>query len=319
MLDRLILNRLARDTLSVIAFHKVPLEPDLLVPGDFHLAAFERVLAFIVENFRVLPLAEAVGRLPYRDFAGPTACLTFDDGYSDWLTGAVPVIERLGLPATFFITAGQFFGRPMWHERLANIVRKFQGSVLDTQAYRLPPLKTETLRNKVDALQVLEYHFKYLPLAIRDRYLDQLEHQVGVSIGDVPSMCTADLVEISNRGFEIGAHTLEHPILGLCDADRAREEIGTTREILEGMIKAPVRAFAYPNGRPGIDFSPRHIDMVKSAGYRYAVTTQRGVARHGSSPFQIPRFTPWGPTRGSMTFQLIRNLYAKPDSLKETA
>ena len=130
---------------------------------------------------------------------------------------------------------------------------------------------------------------------------------------------TDDLIDISNRGFEIGAHTLEHPILGLCDIDRAREEIGQTREVLEGIIKRPVTSFAYPNGHPAVDFSAQHIQMVKQAGYRYAVTTQWGVANANTSPYQIPRFTPWGPSRTKMTLQLIRNFYSRFEQLKEPA
>jgi peptidoglycan/xylan/chitin deacetylase (PgdA/CDA1 family) len=189
--------------------------------------------------------------------------------------------------------------------------------VLDTTAIRLPPLLMQTPKDKEKSLQALEFHFKYLPPLVRDPFLEQIEAQVGVYSSSVPAMSVDDLVAISNRGFEIGAHTLEHPILGLCDAERAREEIGQTREILEGLINKPVTSFAYPNGHPGVDFSPHHIQMVKQAGYRYAVTTQWGVANSKTSPYQIPRFTPWGPSRTRMTLQLIRNFYSTPKHLKE--
>lgn len=316
-LMRDVLQVVARGKLSVFLFHKVPPCADPLLSGDLGETQFARLIDFIKETFCVLPLGDAVQHLQTNTLPPLSAALTFDDGYPEWRHGAARVLEEKSLPATFFITTGQFFGRPMWNERLAQIVRTCTEPLLDTTTIRLPPLLMQTSKDKTKALQTLEFHFKYLPPIIRDEFLEQLEAQVGVSSSSVPAMSLEDLVAISNRGFEIGAHTLEHPILGLCDADRAREEIGQTREVLAGIIKRPVTAFAYPNGHPGVDFSPYHIQMVKQAGYRYAVTTQWGVADHKTSPYQIPRFTPWGPSRTKMTLQLIRNFYSKPEHLKE--
>lgn len=309
----------ARGKLSVFLFHKVPLHPDPLLHGDLGEAQFSRLLDFIKETFNVLPLSAAVQHLQADTLPALSAALTFDDGYPEWRHGAARVLEEKSLPATFFITTGQFFGHPMWNERLAHIVRTCTRPVLDTTAIRLPSLPLQAGKDKARALQALEFHFKYLPPVIRDEFLEQLEAQVGVSSAHVPAFSTDDLIAISNRGFEIGAHTLEHPILGLCDTERAREEIGRTREILEGLIHKPVIAFAYPNGHPGVDFSPHHIRMVKQAGYRYAVTTQWGVADSKTSPYQIPRFTPWGPSRPKMALQLIRNFYSRLEHLKEIA
>ncbi len=316
---REMLQLITRDKLSVFLFHKVPPSLDPLLPNDLDAAKFEAVLDFIRAHFCVLPLGEAVSRLQASRLPRCSAAITFDDGYAEWRNGIATILEDRSLPATLFITTGQLFGRPMWHERLANILRKHAGNVLDTTAMRLPPLRTGSPQERVAALQALEFHFKYLPLVIRDRFLEQLEYLTGASPADVSSMSTGDLVDISNRGFDIGAHTLDHPILGLCDAARARDEIGSTREILEGITKRQVSAFAYPNGRPGVDFSHRHIEMVKAAGYSYAVTTQWGVAGPTTSPYQIPRFTPWGPSRRQMSLQLLRNIFTKPESIPEVS
>lgn len=303
--------------LSVFLFHKVPPTADALISGDLGQAEFANLLDLIKTSFNVLPLNEAVQHLHRGTLPARSVAITFDDGYPEWREGAARLLEERSLPATFFITTGQFFGDPMWNERLAHIVRSCQLPVLDTSTVRLPSLSIRTAEEKKQALVKLEFHFKYLPPRIREQFLQQLELQAGVNAAEVSTMPMDDLIAISNRGFEIGAHTLNHPILGLCDVKQARDEIGQTREILEGIIHKPVTSFAYPNGRPGVDFSPQHIEMVKQAGYRYAVTTQWGVANSKTSPYQIPRFTPWGPSRTRMTLQLIRNFYSTPEHLKE--
>jgi len=312
-----VLRGMARNKLSVFLFHKVPARKDPLIPNDLDLIGFGRLLDFIQENFLVLPLSEAVTRLARGDLKRGCACITFDDGYPDWVSGVIPMLEARAFPATFFITTGQFYGRPMWHERLANVLKNASHETLDTLSYRLPPLPIRTPEERQQALVALEYHFKYLPIVIRDIYLSELEAQYGVRSGDVPAMTKDQLRTISNRGFDIGSHTIDHPILSLCDAKKARDEIGGTREVLEEIIRSPVTAFAYPNGRPYIDFTHHHIEMVKQAGYTHAVTTQWGAATGNSSIYQTPRFTPWGPDLTHMSVQVIRNLMAKPEYIDE--
>lgn len=311
------LHWIAKGKLSIFLFHKVPRQADALQPGDMDQATFRRTIAFIQKHFEVYPLAEAArllaaGRLPDR-----CAAITFDDGYVDWMQGAAAILQEGKVPATFFITTGQFDGRPMWHERLAHVVKQHVDGVLDTRFCRLPPLPTATQADKVKALNALEFHFKYIPPVLRDIFLTRLEDAAGVSMADVPRMPVADVARIAQLGFEIGAHTHDHPILSLCDAKQAQREIGEAKERLEGMLGAPVIGFAYPNGRPGVDFTTRHIDMVKDAGYQYAVTTQWGAVRQDTSPFQMPRFTPWGPSHQHMAFQVFRNIFKEADSLPE--
>jgi peptidoglycan/xylan/chitin deacetylase (PgdA/CDA1 family) len=43
-----------------------------------------------------------------------TAVLTFDDGFRNWLTAALPLLRRLGVRATFYVCPGLFGGRH-WH------------------------------------------------------------------------------------------------------------------------------------------------------------------------------------------------------------
>ena len=311
------LHWIAKGKLSIFLFHKVPRQTDVLQPGDMDQATFRRTISFIRQHFELFPLAEAAnllaaGRLPDR-----CASITFDDGYVDWLNGAAAILHEDGVPATFFITTGQFEGRPMWHERLAHVVKHAGDAGLDTRFCRLPRLATTTLADKVKAVSALEFHFKYIPPVLRDIYLEQLEELAAVSMADVPRMPVEDVGRIAQLGFEIGAHTHDHPILSLCDAQQAQREIGEAKERLEGIIGTRVTGFAYPNGRPGVDFTARHIDMVKAAGFHYAVTTQWGAVRQDTSPFQMPRFTPWGPSHQHMAVQVFRNIFKEAESLPE--
>ena len=308
MLDRY-LTRLAAGHLPIFSFHKVPAELDPLYPQDLDLATYSKTVEFIVERFRIIPLPEAIDaarrkvRLPDR-----AACITFDDGYPGWLERVVPVLEAHSAHATFYITTGQFSGTPMWHERIHQCVAAFSGAQLFLPGLGLPPLAMTTLEEKKKALVLLETHLKYQPLAVRDVMLRELEDMAGVRPQTLPVMTADEVRAIHNRGFTIGGHSVNHPILTQCDEKSAFFEISACKEQLEAVPGTAVEHFAYPNGRPYKDYDLSHVDMLRRCGYKSAVSTAAGVNDIASSMYQIPRFTPWGPKPLKMVVQMVRNL-----------
>ncbi len=317
-LFRLGLKVLSRNKLSVFLFHKVPFKSPVLVPEDISIATFEFLLDTLMTEFRIIPYEDAVlglqsGKLPDR-----AACITFDDGYADWLVGIAPALERRNMHATLFITVGQFYGLPLWHERISHAIKSTLARRIDLSFAPIPPLTLETLLDRQAAVAWLERDLKYLTVKARDDLVTRLETAAGVHSDAVTRMSVAQLRELHSRGFGIGAHTYNHPILDYCDENELVREIGGAREILSELIGNRVKAFAYPNGRPYVDFSSNHVNIVKQSGYTSAVTTQWGVAEVGSSVFQIPRFTPWGNDMLRIALQIGRNLLTKPTRVPES-
>ena len=227
----------------------------------------------------------------------------------------MPELARRNLHATFYITSSQLDGVPLWHERVAQALA--HPSLASCDVAGLPVLPLHTLRDRQQARIALEKFLKYQPLGVRDAAIEKLEAAAGVSASTVRRLSVETLRQIHNAGLEVGAHTVNHPILAVSDGVTARREIGEARERLAHCIGGPVRAFAYPNGRPGTDFSAEHIRMVQQAGYTSAVTTQVGAADRHTPAFQIPRFTPWGPGALRTSVQVGRNLLARPRYLEE--
>ena len=79
----------------IIAFHETFTES---------LAYLEKNLLFLVKHTNVVSLDEYFsGKLSSKRI---NAIITFDDGYKNWVDNAVPILKRLGLRATFFISSG---------------------------------------------------------------------------------------------------------------------------------------------------------------------------------------------------------------------
>lgn len=306
-----------RGKLTTLLFHKVPAHRHPLVPDEPTLADFTAILEATLRRFRVLPLDEAVVALRAGNLPRNSACITFDDGYPEWRTSVVPVLERLGLHATFFITAGQYSGLPMWNERILHAVAAAPAGTAPLQWAGLPTLSFDGAQSRRRSIELLDRFLKYQEPAEKERLLQCLEDHTGSVKAQVPTMSADDLRYLHAKGFGIGGHSVTHPILNRCTPRQAYEEIAGAREQLEHLVGGKVTAFAYPNGLPGKDFGSEHIEMVRRAGYRFAVTTQRGVASADTPLMQIPRFTPWGPTAGRMDLQFLRNLMRKGTLLRE--
>ena len=120
-------------------------------------------------------------------------------------------------------------------------------------------------------------------------------------------MRSAQVRSLHAAGMEIGAHTVNHPILTALPDSEARNELSQGRDALQQLIQAPVLTLAYPNGRPGTDYDHRHVAIARELGFKQAVTTAVGVARAGDDVFQLPRFTPWDQGLPKWTARLLLN------------
>jgi peptidoglycan/xylan/chitin deacetylase (PgdA/CDA1 family) len=295
--------------LSILVYHRVIAEPDPLVPDEVCASEFDTQLAVLGRWFTVLPLLDAVVRLRNGTLPIRAACVTFDDGYADNVTLALPILRRRGVPATFFLATDFIDGGIMWNDSVIETIRRARGATLDARSIGLGTLDVSTIGLRRQAIGRALATLKYLPLEERQRRIDRLAAETSSSL---PSdlMMTADQVRyLRGSGMEIGAHTVTHPILAQLDRERADFEIRDSKRRLEEITGNPVTLFAYPNGKPSRDYRREHVATVRASGFEAAVSTAWGVAHAASDTYQLPRFTPWDRTPAKFILRLLRNTF----------
>lgn len=301
----------ARGRLSVLIFHRVLPQPDPLFPGEVDTVVFDRVCGWLAQWFSVLPLERAAalmaqGRLPARALA-----ITFDDGYADNHDVALPILQRHGLTATFFVASGFLNGGRMWNDTVIEAVRGCTCTELDlagTPAASLGTLTLRTVPERRRAIASLIGGAKYLAPAERSEWVAAVAERSGAALPADLMMTDAQVRALHRVGMGIGGHTVSHPILARLPADAARREIADGRDALQAIVGDRVGLFAYPNGKPGADYAPEAVDIVRRLGFDAAVSTAWGAARVGSDRYQLPRFTPWDRTRLRFALRMARNL-----------
>lgn len=301
-----LLARGGRQGLSIQIYHRVLAQADRLFPGEVDQVAFDRQLAWLKACCNVLPLIDAVrharaGTLPPR-----AACITFDDGYADNAEVALPILQRHGLSATFFVATGFLDGGRMWNDTVIELVRRAPGASLDAGALGLGLLPLGTLERQRQAIATLIGRLKYLPLEARLAQVEQLAASVDCVLPDNLMMRSDQVRQLHQAGMGIGAHTVRHPILAALPAQQAQQEIAGGKRALEALIGAPVPLFAYPNGKPGADYRAEHVAMVRELGFEGAVSTAWGAG--SGDLFQLPRFTPWDRSEMRFLARLTHNL-----------
>ena len=298
--------------LSILVFHRVLAQPDPLFPGEVDAVMFNRICGWLSDWFEVMPLDQAVRRLRGGSLPARALAITFDDGYADNHSVALPILQRHGLSATFYITTGFLDGGRMWNDTVIESVRRCTRSQLDLSAMQLDglqPLPLDTLDQRRAAISAIIDRIKYLPVAERLQKVGVLAGLSGACLPDDLMMTSEQVRAMHQAGMQIGAHTVSHPILARLDPASARQEIEQSRQTLEGLTGDRVSQFAYPNGVPGRDFSEQTTAVVKALGFEGAVTTGWGAARSSTDCLQLPRFSPWDRTALRFAGRMARNLW----------
>jgi peptidoglycan/xylan/chitin deacetylase (PgdA/CDA1 family) len=296
-----------RNRLSILIFHRVLAEPDRIFPSEMDARRFEQRLVYLKNCFNLISLREGVcglrdGNLPQR-----AACITFDDGYADNAEIALPILQRQGVHATFFVATGFLDGGRMWNDTVIELIRRAPQR-LDLSALGLgshllddSDSRRRTIGSILDAL-------KYLPIGERSERVAALARHLGVALPDNLMMRSEQVQQLHRAGMEIGGHTVNHPIVARMEATEAKAEMANGKARLEALIDAPVTLFAYPNGKPGQDYLAEHAAMARELGFEAAVSTAWGAAKPGSDLFQLPRFTPWDDSQFKFSLRMLRNL-----------
>jgi peptidoglycan/xylan/chitin deacetylase (PgdA/CDA1 family) len=314
--------RLARRLVSratgagvVLMYHRVAevgSDPWSLCVSPRH---FEEHLRLLRERFRVVPLSTLLSGSREGGLARRAVAVTFDDGYADSLLAAKPLLERYGVPATVFVTAGQLgASREFWWDELERLLlrpgtlpvaleleaggRRLERRIDRAERYTHEDYRRHerwTVHSTCDPtprhalFRVLYMWLFELAPRARQSAIDALREWAGAGAEGRPShrsLTREELADLASGGLvEIGAHTLTHPALDALPRGEQWAEISGSKALLEALAGRPVTAFAYPHGA----FSADTVGLVREAGFAVACSTRYEAVPVDGDPYRVPR------------------------------
>jgi peptidoglycan/xylan/chitin deacetylase (PgdA/CDA1 family) len=263
--------------------------------------------------------------------------LTFDDGYSDNLHNAKPILDRYEVPATVFVAGGYVgFRGEFWWDELENLLLRPGGLPehlefkLNGTSFKLKLGESavfysdeqhrqhqswnvcgKTLPTERHALYLNLYKIlRQLPPARRGEALQFLRGWSGCTSGprEAYRPMTATEVQRLRDGklVEVGSHTNSHPVLSQLPLETQREEITGSKRLLEDILGQPITSFAYPYGGDA-DYTAETVGAVREAGFESAFSTAAGLVGKQSEAFRLPRYVV-GNWNGDAFARRIRRL-----------
>jgi peptidoglycan/xylan/chitin deacetylase (PgdA/CDA1 family) len=300
------------DRLLVLGWHNAESTPFFPSEPGACARGLTRQLGTLRRIANVVPLETALAALAEGRPLPPRAvALTFDDGYRDNLETAIPILRRLGLPATFYLVPGLLDRtvRPWW-ELLAWAFAGATGDAVEWRGTRLPTGPGPDARTSM--LGVGE-ELKGMDAGRRDGEIDGL-------IDALRPRGSADEVRELFLDWDgarrlasvaaIGSHTMCHAILSRESADAQMDDLRRSREVLERGLEVRVATLAYPNGTAR-DYDAATLAAAEAAGYRGAVTTIDGWNDRATPALELRRFV-MDPVRGRNG---LRGVVRAPGSL----
>lgn len=217
--------------------------------------------------------------------------LTFDDGYRDNLTVAYPILKRLGIPFTIYVTTSFPDGEAiLWWYAIEQMLQQNEQIALADGSV----LPCRTSQEKLDAFVSLRQLIMALP---RDGLGDRVNAIFERVNFDWRQMCAEealswdDLRELARDPLvTIGAHTVSHPVLSALSPEQACTEMRDSRERIEARIGEPVAHFCYPFGSRN-EVGAREFELAQELGFKTATTTRWGniFPKHRKHLHGLPR------------------------------
>lgn len=264
---------------AIFMFHHVVPEVSAHLDGELYISGgfLDRWLASLRRaGVPVLGIDAAAARIgdPGRNPSrNRFVVITFDDGYADNLTCALPILEKYAAPFTLYVTTDLVEGGGfLWWLGLEQLFRENDAVEVAPMARRFA---TVSRRAKAGALAAVSAWVgadtgRRAPL-LRDvfrRYgvsVDAATRQAGLSPEQLRRLAGHPLATI-------GGHTVSHPDLTTLSEGEAYREMSDNKAFLENLCQRPVSHFAYPHGAGG----EREAGLARQAGFRTALTTRQG-------------------------------------------
>lgn len=279
---------------------------------------FAEHLEVIRRHGQPMPLSKLTDMMADGKPTKGAVTISFDDGYADNYDTARPLLEKSGIPATYFVSSGAIKSeRDFWWDELTALLlhpgclpdlleltigdERHHLNLGDAIRYSEKDIVRDAGINVWEATPGTRLHFYHrlwsllMPLDSSKQalVLDEIKDwigQKGTQLATQKRMTHQQLREISDDGLiDIGGHTVNHASLPNSDDTRQAIEIESDKQTLESITESRVTSFAYPYG----NHNSATVQRVKSAGYKRACSTIAGHNRCGANQYLLRRMTVW--------------------------
>jgi len=257
------------------------------------LSQFKKKLEALATDFEFIDEQTAANIL-VRNQSGPAkGCwITFDDGYSDTLSIAAPILAEYGIQPTLFLTTRLLDGNwylpvDRWYSTLLSATRKRGVLGQGNEAWEFDLDNETDLKKFVKGKE--KQRFIKNSVEEQEHTLELLSKALSGNhhlISKVEYLCRDDICTLTDLGWFVGSHGHTHLILPKCSDEEILREVLSSVSVLDEL---PIRRSCWFSYSDGV-MDSRVQAILKRYGHVGALTTQSRQANSTCDPWKMPRF-----------------------------
>jgi len=266
------------------------------------------MIDWLNNNYSILNASQYKERFEKHALKETDICLSFDDALKCQYDIAVPIMERLGIEAFFFVYSSAFSNDPAPME----IFRYFRTTtyVAIDEFYEdffkvVEQRGVKEFSSQYSKYQALDYLSAFLFYTENDKWFRYLRDQhLGIDqyyqiMGDLMLakdfdinlakqnlwMSEKDLLDTESKGHVIGLHSFTHPTqMSKLSKSEQKSEYQRNYEHLSSLIGKPINVMSHPCGDYNDNTLSILTEMNIELGFRANMST-----KEIRSPLEIPR------------------------------
>ncbi|MBI1974902.1 MAG: polysaccharide deacetylase family protein [Parcubacteria group bacterium] len=234
---------------------------------------FDKILSLYQKKWRILSADEWFEKSEKNTLEKKDVCLTFDDTLLCQFEIALPILEKRGLKAFWFIDTA-----PLQHKIIKlELYRHFRFTYFKNvaefyQAFDAEVRHSRFARKIMEGLKQFDprvFYHQYAFYTVKDRWfryirdvilskaeferiMDTLVRKTGADQDRMAQnlwMNKKCLAELSKKGHILGLHSHTHPTdLKRLAPARQYREYATNLQVLRRIVKKPIHSMSHPNG-----------------------------------------------------------------------
>lgn len=203
---------------------------------------FEKELDFYLKYFKPVPLDYLLSNLNSTE---KVFHLSFDDGLRESAEIVTPILLKKGIPATFFVNPNFVDNKALFHRYKASMIYDFLIQNAD------PTMATIFNTYDLNQESLLKSEISKVPM------LDEIATLLGIDfeehlLADKPYMTTQQVKSLSEQGFTIGAHSMDHPEFWKIKAEEQKRQVEESIDWVKETVNPDILAFSFPFTDDGV-------------------------------------------------------------------
>ena len=231
-------------------------------------------------------------KMPQYPFA-----ITFDDGFRNNLSLALPILVKYEVPATIYITTDFIDrNRMSWIDRIEWAFEKKKTIKIDLP-WRKNKTNISSVKKKIELLEEIRLFIKKNKYINPNTFADSVQTSLNLPLkysgqSDLDRKLSWSEVSFlsSHSSITIGGHTHNHLILSHLNKDELNYEIGKSLSLIKKNTGKRVQHYSYPEGLD-YTYNKKVIYHLKNKGIICCPSAQHGINSIKTSPFKLKRIT----------------------------